>query len=109
MTSLTSHRPLARQPQAWQLMGLALLAMIVFTGVAYAAGSTGTALQATYNMVNDMVGGYGKQLLTVLAFTFALIGYLASNATSVVLKFVGFSIFASVGLAAATGIIGALV
>jgi hypothetical protein len=104
MTSTTNRSALSLPSQAWLV-----LALIVATGAVYAAGTTGTALQATYNMVNDMVGGYGKQLLTVLAFTFALIGYLASNATSVVLKFVGFAIFGSVGLTAATGIIGALV
>ncbi len=89
--------------------GLSLALLCLCITAAYAAGTGGAALQATFTMVNDMIGGYGKQLLTVLAFAFALIGYLASNATSVVLKFVGFAIFASVGLGAAIAIVGATV
>ncbi len=96
-------------PKTGLKTGLSLALLCLCITAAYAAGTGGAALQATFTMVNDMIGGYGKQLLTVLAFAFALIGYLASNATSVVLKFVGFAIFASVGLGAAIAIVGATV
>lgn len=88
---------------------LLALALLVVAFTALAAGTGGTALQAAYTAVNDMVGGYGKQLLTVIGFAVAAIGYMATNATGVVMKFIGFAIFLGVGLAAAVGLVGAVI
>jgi hypothetical protein len=86
-----------------------VLALLVLTFDAGAAGTSGTALQSAYTALNDMVNGYGKQLLTVIGFAVAAIGFIASNATSVIMKFVGYAIFLGVGLAGATSLVGAVV
>jgi hypothetical protein len=89
-----------------------LLALTGFLLIAFTAGAAtngGTALQAAYTSLNDMIGGYGKQLLTVVGFAVAAIGYMASNATSVIMKFIGFAVFLGVGLAAAVGLVGAVI
>ena len=114
MTAFTA--PVARvsiprwfvSPQALTALIL-LLSAALLASIAQAAGTGGEALQATFNMVNDMVNGYGKQLIIVIGFVLMLIGYLAANATSVVLRFVGLAIFSSVALPAALAIAGALV
>ncbi len=56
-----------------------------------------------------MVNGYGKQVLTLIGFAVAAIGFIASNATSVIMKFVGYAIFLGVGLAGAITLVGATV
>ncbi len=86
-----------------------VLALLVLTFDAGAAGVTGTALKDAYDALNAMVNGYGKQLLTVIGFAVAAIGFIASNATSVIMKFVGYAIFLGVGLAGATSLVGAVV
>jgi len=91
------------------LFVLALMAMMALTFDAGAAGVTGTALKDAYDALNAMVNGYGKQLLTVIGFAVAAIGFIASNATSVIMKFVGYAIFLGVGLAGATSLVGAVV
>jgi hypothetical protein len=85
-------------------LGLLLLAFQVG-----AATNDGTALQAAFTALNDMVNGYGKQLLTLIGFAVAAIGFIASNATSVIMKFVGYAIFLGVGLAGAITLVGATV
>lgn len=92
---------------AW--IGFALLALLIVAFQVGAAGTGGTALQSAYTAVNDMVNGYGKALMTVIAFALAMIGWFASNSTGVILKFIGFAIFAGVGLAAAIGLVGAVI
>jgi hypothetical protein len=108
--SLALAAPAAAK-QFGRFTGYALfaLALLVAAFTALAAGTGGTALQAAYTAVNDMVGGYGKQLLTVIGFAVAAIGYMATNATGVVMKFIGFAIFLGVGLAAAVGLVGAVI
>lgn len=86
-----------------------LLALMVLTFDVGAAGVTGTALKDAYDALNAMVNGYGKQLLTVIGFAVAAIGFIASNATSVIMKFVGYAIFLGVGLAGATSLVGAVI
>jgi hypothetical protein len=86
-----------------------VVALLVLTFDAGAAGITGTALKDAYDALNAMVNGYGKQLLTVIGFAVAAIGFIASNATSVIMKFVGYAIFLGVGLAGATSLVGAVV
>lgn len=88
---------------------LFVLALMVMTFDVGAAGVTGTALKDAYDALNAMVNGYGKQLLTVIGFAVAAIGFIASNATSVIMKFVGYAIFLGVGLAGATSLVGAVV
>jgi hypothetical protein len=91
----------------WMCTLIAVL--FVYSLTANAAGSGGTALQAAYTTVNDMIGGYGKQLLVTLGFIVASIGYLAANATSVIMKFIGYAIFLGVGLSAAVSLVGAVI
>ncbi len=91
------------------LISFALIALLLVALQAGAAGTGGTALQAAYTSVNDMVNGYGKQLMTVIAFAMAMIGWFASNSSGVILKFIGFAVFAGVGLAAAVGLVGAVI
>lgn len=88
------------------LIGLTLLAVIAG---AIAAGTGGTALQGAYTLFNDMVNGYGKSLLLSIGFALTLIAWWATQATGVILKFVGWSIFAAVGLPAAIAMVGAVV
>jgi len=85
------------------------MALVVLAFQVGAATNTGTALQSAYSTLNDMVNGYGKQLLTVIGFGVAAIGFIASNATSVIMKFVGYAIFLGVGLAGAITLVGAVV
>lgn len=99
------------QPRGGRLawLGFAVLALLIVAFQVGAAGTGGTALQSAYTAVNDMVNGYGKALMTVIAFALAMIGWFASNSTGVILKFIGFAIFAGVGLAAAIGLVGAVI
>jgi hypothetical protein len=114
MTSLVSSTRSAvaratalRSPWLWTALGLLGLFAIGFR--VDAANNNGAALQTAYTALNDMVNGFGKQLLTVIGFAVAAIGYLAANATSVIMKFVGYAIFLGVGLAAAVGLVGAVI
>ncbi len=105
-TFTPSRLPSARRATAALMLALALLAL-AFTAVA--ANNGGVALQAAYTTLNDMVNGFGKQLLTVIGFAVAAIGFIASNATSVIMKFVGYAIFLGVGLAGAVALVGAVI
>ncbi|OYV02272.1 MAG: hypothetical protein CFE45_01060 [Burkholderiales bacterium PBB5] len=91
----------------WVVLGA--IALMILALNAGAASSTGTALSGAYTQLNDMVNGYGKQLLTVVGFAVAAIGFIAANATSVIMKFVGYAIFLGVGLAGATTVVGAVI
>jgi hypothetical protein len=91
----------------WVVLGaMALMLLALNVG---AATNTGTALQAAYTQLDDMINGYGKQLLTVVGFAVAAIGFIAANATSVIMKFVGYAIFLGVGLAGAVTVVGAVI
>ena len=91
----------------WLILLSAMLVMAF--GTAFAAGTTGTALQGAYQTLDELVNGYGKQLLTVVGFAIALITYMAANATSIIMKFIGFCIFGGAGLTAAITVMGALI
>lgn len=112
-----SGRARLHSARQWQspsgaLLLPALLMLVALSLVAFgvgAAGTTGAALEGAYDALDDMVNGYGKQLLTVIGFAVAAIGFIASNATSVIMKFVGYAIFLGVGLAGATSLVGAVV
>lgn len=91
----------------WAMLGA--LALMVLALNVHAATNTGTALQGAYDQLNNMINGYGKQLLTVVGFAVAAIGFIAANATSVIMKFVGYAIFLGVGLAGAVTVVGAVI
>ncbi len=74
-----------------------------------AATSTGTALKPAFDALNDIANGYGKQLLVLMGFIAAGFAVLAANAASAVLKFIGYIVFLSVGLAAALTLSGAVI
>lgn len=99
--------PRLNAPLMWAAFGAVALMLLALD--AGAATNTGTALQAAYSALNDMINGYGKQLLTVLGFAVAAIGFIAANATSVIMKFVGYAIFLGVGLAGAITVVGAVI
>lgn len=112
MTSLTLALRAPRLPRLSATLmwaTLAVLALLILAFDVGAATNTGTALQAAYNSLNDMINGYGKQLLTVIGFGVAAIGFIAANATSVIMKFVGYAIFLGVGLAGAVTLVGAVI
>lgn len=90
--------------------GLVLAIGILAAMTATASATTGAALKPAYDAINDMIGGYGKSLLVVIAFFVVLAGwFVSSQATGMVMKFVGFSVFGGVGLAAAIALTGAVV
>lgn len=103
----TLRMPAVKPELLWAFLGALALMLVAFG--AGAATNNGTALQSAYTALNDMVNGYGKQLLTVMGFGVAAIGYMAANATSIIMKFVGFAIFLGVGLAAAVTLVGAVI
>ena len=86
----------------------ALIALIVVFG-AIAATTNGTALKPAFDMLNDIVGGYGMQLLVLVGFVAAAFAVMAVNATGAILKFIGFVIFLAVGLGAALALSGAVI
>jgi hypothetical protein len=99
----------ASQRSSWGLqlaVGLAMLLAILGAG---AATNDGTALQAAYDTLNEMANGYGKQILTLMGFVVASIGYIATNASGVVMKFIGYAIFLGAALGAAITLVGAVI
>jgi len=86
-----------------------LMAAMLFAFDAGAASNKGTALQAAYNSLDDMANGYGKQILTLMGFVIAAIGYIATNASGVVMKFIGYAIFLGAALSAAFTLVGAVI
>jgi hypothetical protein len=88
---------------------LVLFAMLAITGVAQAAGTTGTVLQPTYNLLNDLANGYGKQIIILVGFVAAMLALVALRGFAPILGYIGFAIFAGVGLALGLGVAGALI
>lgn len=86
--------------------GIALLMAAVMAG---AATNEGTALQAAFETLDEMANGYGKQILTLMGFVMAAIGYIATNAAGVVMKFIGYAIFLGAALGAAITLVGAVI
>jgi len=101
------RRLVATRKTALLLLALAvsLLAMFDVT----AATNTGTALQAAYTSLDELANGYGKQILTLMGFVIAAVGYFAANSSSAVFKFIGYAIFLGAALGAATTLVGAVV
>jgi hypothetical protein len=88
---------------------LFLFGALFYSQFAISAGTTGTALQPAFDALNDLVGGYGKQLLVLVGFVAAAFAVMAANAASAVLKFIGYVIFLAVGLTAALTLSGAVI
>lgn len=114
MHSIPNFRaPLLRMPAFdWSNLAfglIAALAMLAAMTGADAAGVTGTALKPAFDILNDIVGGYGKQLLVLVGFVAAAFAVLASNAASAILKFIGYIIFLGVALTAAIALSGAVI
>jgi curli biogenesis system outer membrane secretion channel CsgG len=86
-------------------VAVALLAMFNVT----AATTEGTALQGAYTTLDDLANGYGKQILTLMGFVIAAVGYFGANSSSAVFKFIGYAIFLGAALGAATTLVGAVV
>jgi hypothetical protein len=96
----------------FMLVGLSvlfLLATVGLSGMAEAATTTGAALKPAFDALNDIVGGYGKQLLVLIGFIVVALGFWAVTAGALIVKFVGYIIFLSVALAAAVTLSGALI
>lgn len=106
-------QPMAMRARATRHVAIALTVFltlaVVATGAAIAAGTTGVALKAAFDMLNDIAAGYGRQLLVLIAFVVAAVGWWAVNATSIILKFIGYIIFLGVALGAAMTLSGAVV
>ena len=90
----------------YMLIGLALLFAAALAG---AATNEGTALQAAYEALDELANGYGKQILTLMGFIVTAIAYLAANAASVVMKFIGYAIFLGAAFGAAITLVGAVI
>ena len=90
------------------VVAAAFIALLIVFG-ATAATATGTALKPAFDMLNDIVGGYGMQLLVLVGFVAAAFAVMAVNATGAILKFIGFVIFLAVGLGAALALSGAVI
>jgi hypothetical protein len=75
----------------------------------HAATTEGAALKDAFDSLNAMANGYGKQILTLMGFVIAAIGYIATNASGVVMKFIGYAIFLGAALGAAITLVGATI
>lgn len=92
------------------LIALFAVALALFAPMAaQAATNTGTALLPAFTALNDMVGGYGKQLMVLVGFFLGAIGIMLAQAASALMKFVGYTIFLGTGLAAAMTVSGAVI
>jgi hypothetical protein len=92
-----------------RIMLVALAALLFCIGnLAFGAGTTGAALQPAFDALNELTGGYGKQLLVIVGFVAAAFSLLAANATSAILKFIGYVVFLAVGLTAGITLSGAM-
>ena len=107
-TGASASLPVTVPSGVWMLVALlGLMALIASQSIA--ATNTGTALQAAFTAINDMVNGYGKQLLIVIGFAVTAFAFMASNATGVIMKFIGYSLFLGMGLTGALTLVGATV
>lgn len=92
-----------------------LLAMLAFAlalmapMAVQAAGTTGTELLPAFNTLNNMVGGYGKQIMVIVGFFLGAIGIMVAQAASALMKFVGYAIFLGTGLTAAITVSGSMI
>lgn len=92
-----------------QILAIFSLFSLAIFNPAMAATNTGTVLQPTFDLLNEMSGGYGKQIIILVGFIAALISLVSLRGFSPILGYIGMAIFAGVGLAMGTGIAGALI
>lgn len=90
-------------------LAIAVLTVLAAMSGANAAGVTGLALKPAFDVLNDIVGGYGKQLLVLVGFIAACFGIVSTQATGAILKFIGYTIFLGVALGAALALSGAVI
>jgi hypothetical protein len=91
----------------WHLAFASVLLLTMFC--AGAATDDGIALQEAFDTLDEMVNGFGKQILTLVGFALAAIMFMNVNAAGVIMKFVGFGIFLGAGYGAIVTMAGALV
>lgn len=104
------HLPALRVRRQHTTRFLLLMAAILLAAFGVdAATNDGTALQAAFETLDGMANGYGKQILTLMGFVMAAIGYIATNAAGVVMKFIGYAIFLGAALGAAITLVGAVI
>ncbi len=109
MTLKAQSRPASNRSSMMTFAVVLAVTCMVATLSAHAATNEGTALQAAYDSLNAMANGYGKQILTLMGFVIAAIGYIATNASGVVMKFIGYAIFLGAALGAAITLVGATI
>jgi len=88
---------------------LAVGSLMLLAEAANAAGTTGTVLQPTYQLLDDLANGYGKQIIILTGFIAAMIALVALRGFTPMLGYIGFVIFAGVGLALGVGVAGAMI
>lgn len=108
MQTLSPSLSLFSKRRTALLLALAITLSALAT-VATAAGVTGAALKPAFDAINDIVGGYGKQIIVIVAFVAAVLGAMALNATGAILKFLGIILFLSFGLGVALTLSGAVI
>ena len=101
-------RPVGSRIDRWTVF-LVILALTMVDLGAGAATNDGTSLQGAFTTLDEMANGYGKQILTLMGFVMAAIGYIATNAAGVVMKFIGYAIFLGAALGAAVTLVGAVI
>jgi hypothetical protein len=84
-------------------------AMLAGANMAQAATNTGTVLAPTYTLLDDLAGGYGKQIIILIGFLAAMISLVSLRGFAPILGYIGFVIFAGVGLALGVGVGGAVI
>jgi len=105
----TAFAPSKKAHSTLITIAIALALTFMLTCAVQAGGTTGAALKPAFDMLNDIVAGYGTQLLVLVGFVAAAFAVMAVNATGAILKFIGFVIFLAVGLGAAIGLSGAVI
>lgn len=109
MTLKAQSRPAAHRNSMLMFAIVFAVTCLMLALGAHAATNEGTALQGAYDSLNQMANGYGKQILTLMGFVIAAIGYIATNASGVVMKFIGYAIFLGAALGAAVTLVGATI
>ena len=106
-TLSSPFKGISRTHVTWLALALTIALLGAFD--LHAATNKGVALQAAYTSLDDMANGYGKQILTLMGFIVAAIGYIATNASGVVMKFIGYAIFLGAAFTAAIALVGAVI
>ena len=106
---LTASTPSFVTKKKVMLLAFALVISLLALLSVQAANNSGASLQAAFTSLDDLANGYGKQILTLMGFVIAAVGYFGANSASAVFKFVGYAIFLGAALGAATTLVGAVI